>query len=83
MLREADRGGLVFCNYGINHPNVYRFGPEDLLDLPRAWSSLIRRTLVLGADGAQTSSVLVAENVADQEGRLECALVCAARIKSE
>ena len=34
VLREANRGRTVFSNYGINHPNVYRFGAEDLLDLP-------------------------------------------------
>lgn len=34
VLREADRGKTVFANYTIAHPNVYTFGPTDLLDLP-------------------------------------------------
>lgn len=34
VLREADRGKQVFCNYAIAHPNVWLFGPDDLLHLP-------------------------------------------------
>lgn len=34
VLREAERGRTCFVNYGLIHPNVYQFGPEDLLDLP-------------------------------------------------
>lgn len=34
VLREADRGRPVFANYAIAHPNVWLFGPEDLLHLP-------------------------------------------------
>jgi zona occludens toxin (predicted ATPase) len=33
-LREADRGRQVFTNYGLIHPNVMKFEPEHLLDLP-------------------------------------------------
>lgn len=33
-LEHADRGRSVFVNYALAHPNVYQFGPEDLLDLP-------------------------------------------------
>lgn len=33
-LREADRGRTVFTNYGLIHPNIYRFTADQLLDLP-------------------------------------------------
>jgi hypothetical protein len=33
-LQEADRGRTVFVNFGLKHPNVYMFGPDDLLHLP-------------------------------------------------
>lgn len=33
-LDQADRDRMVFVNYGLKHPNVYQFGPEDLLHLP-------------------------------------------------
>lgn len=33
-LAEADRDRLVFANYGIKHPNVYTFTPDQLMDLP-------------------------------------------------
>lgn len=33
-LREADRDRLVFTNWGVTHPNVYFFTPDQLLDLP-------------------------------------------------
>ena len=33
-LREANRGRTVFTNYGLLHPNVYTFTPDQLLDLP-------------------------------------------------
>ena len=33
-LAEADRDRLVFANYGITHPNIYTFEPDQLLDLP-------------------------------------------------
>ena len=33
-LEHAERGRLVFTNYALSHPNVYVFGPTDLLDLP-------------------------------------------------
>ena len=34
VLAEADRDRLVFCNYAVSHPNVYRFTPDQLMDLP-------------------------------------------------
>lgn len=34
VLEEADRDRLVFTNYAVAHPNVYMFGPEDLMHLP-------------------------------------------------
>jgi zona occludens toxin (predicted ATPase) len=34
VLEEADKGRTVFTNYGVKHPNVYLFGPSELLDLP-------------------------------------------------
>ena len=34
VLEEANKGRLVFTNYGVKHPNVFLFGPQDLLDLP-------------------------------------------------
>lgn len=34
VLEEADRGRTCFTNYGVRHPNVYLFGPNELLDLP-------------------------------------------------
>jgi hypothetical protein len=33
-LAEADRDRLVFVNWAVNHPNVYMFTPDQLLDLP-------------------------------------------------
>lgn len=33
-LAEADRDRLVFTNWFVDHPNVYYFTPEQLLDLP-------------------------------------------------
>lgn len=33
-LLEADRDRMVFANYGIAHPNVYTFEPDQLMDLP-------------------------------------------------
>lgn len=34
VLEAADRDRLVFTNYGVSHPNVFRFTPDQLLDLP-------------------------------------------------
>lgn len=34
VLDAADRDRLVFTNYGVSHPNVYLFEPQQLLDLP-------------------------------------------------
>lgn len=34
VLREANRGRECYVNWGLKHPNVYMFGPEDLLQLP-------------------------------------------------
>lgn len=34
VLEEADKDRMVFTNYAVKHPNVYLFGPEDLLELP-------------------------------------------------
>lgn len=33
-LKEADRDRLVFTNWAIDHPNVYMFEPDQLMDLP-------------------------------------------------
>lgn len=33
-LAEADRDRMVFANYAIEHPNVYLFTPDQLMDLP-------------------------------------------------
>ena len=33
-LEQADLGRQVFVNYDLSHPNVFKFGPEDLLHLP-------------------------------------------------
>jgi hypothetical protein len=34
VLQEAERGRTCFVNWGLKHPNVYVFGPDDLLNLP-------------------------------------------------
>jgi zona occludens toxin (predicted ATPase) len=34
VLQEAERGRTCFTNFGLKHPNVFTFGPEDLLHLP-------------------------------------------------
>lgn len=34
VLEAADRGRLCFVNYGLVHPNVFYFTPDQLLDLP-------------------------------------------------
>lgn len=34
VLEAADRDRLVFTNFGVKHPNVYQFRPEELMDLP-------------------------------------------------
>ena len=34
VLEVADRDRLVFTNYSVAHPNVYKFEPDQLLDLP-------------------------------------------------
>lgn len=34
VLEAAKKDRLVFTNYGVTHPNVYRFRPDQLLDLP-------------------------------------------------
>ncbi len=34
VLRAANSGRDVFTNYPVVHPNVWQFGPRQLLDLP-------------------------------------------------
>lgn len=34
VLEAADRDRLVFTNYAVTHPNVFLFGPDQLMDLP-------------------------------------------------
>lgn len=34
VLAAADNDRLVFTNYAVAHPNVYKFSPDQLLDLP-------------------------------------------------
>lgn len=34
VLKAADRDRLVFTNYAVEHPNVYTFTPDQLMDLP-------------------------------------------------
>lgn len=34
VLEQADRDRMVFTNYDVAHPNVYKFTPDQLMDLP-------------------------------------------------
>lgn len=34
VLQAADRDRLVFTNYDVSHPNVFKFTPDQLMDLP-------------------------------------------------
>lgn len=34
ILAEANRDRLVFANYAVDHPNVFTFTPDQLMDLP-------------------------------------------------
>ena len=34
VLDAADKDRMVFTNYGVTHPNVFQFTPDQLMDLP-------------------------------------------------
>jgi zona occludens toxin (predicted ATPase) len=52
ILAAADRDRLVFANYVVEHPNVFYFTPEQLLDLPPALVVIDEAHLWFPARGA-------------------------------